>query len=241
MLVIPAIDLMKGKVVRLTRGDPNTAKVYDYLGTPVEIAQKWKAQGAERLHIVDLDATFGVGDNLKIVAEIAKATRLPIQVGGGVRTVKTVENLLANGIRYVILGELAFRDPSALKQIQGKFGPEPLIVALDNKDGKVMVAGWKTATPYSMSEALEKFVKLNVKAFLITSIAKDGMLQGPDLKSLGEACRHSGVEVIAAGGIGELNDLIALKKVGASAVVVGKALYEGKFTLEKAIQTLKGD
>ncbi len=241
MLVIPAIDLMKGKVVRLTRGDPNTAKVYDYLGTPVEMAQKWKAQGAERLHIVDLDATFGAGDNLKIVAEIAKTTRLPIQVGGGIRTVKTVENLLANGIRFVILGELAFRDPSAIKRIQAKFGPEPLIVALDNKDGKVMVAGWKTATPYSMSEALEKFVKLNVKAFLITSIAKDGMLQGPDLKSLREACKYSGVEIIAAGGIGELNDLIALKKVGASAVVVGKALYEGKFTLEEAIQTLKGD
>ena len=239
--VIPAIDLMNGKVVRLTRGDPNTAKIYDTIGTPVETAREWKKQGAERLHIIDLDATFGKPDNLKVVAEVSKATGLPIQVGGGIRSVETVENLLTNGIRYVILGALAFNDPPAIKRIQDKFGSDPIIVALDNKDGKVMVAGWKTETTFTMSKALEKYAKLGVKTFLITSIAKDGMLQGPDLENLKEACRYPHVSIIAAGGIGRLNDLLELKKIGASGAVVGKALYENRFTLKQAIKTVKGD
>lgn len=241
MQIIPAIDLMDGKVVRLTRGDPKTAKVYDTIGTPVETAKEWKKQGAERLHIIDLDATFGKPDNLKVVAEVSKATGLPIQVGGGIRSVEAVENLLTHGIRYVILGALAFSDPSSLKRIQDKFGVDPIIVALDNKDGKVMVAGWKTETTFTMTKALDKYAKLGVKTFLITSIAKDGMLQGPDVENLREACKYPHVSIIAAGGISGLNDLLELKKIGASGAVVGKALYENKFTLKEAIKKVKGD
>ncbi len=239
MQVIPAIDLMNGKVVRLSRGDPDTAKLYDYMGTPVEIALKWKNQGAERLHIIDLDATFDKPNNLDVVAEIAKATGLPIQVGGGIRTAEAIEELLTSGISYVILGALAFSDPTAIMRVQKKFGSEPVIVALDNKDGKVMVAGWKTATAFTMTEALEKFSKMGVKTFLVTSIVKDGMLQGPDLETLSQACQYPDVNVIAAGGIGGLNDLVALKRIGVEGVVVGKALYEGRFTLEEAIKTVK--
>ena len=232
---------MKGKVVRLTRGDPSTAKVYDTVGTPVETAKEWKKQGAERLHIIDLDATFDKPNNLKVVAQVSKATGLPIQVGGGIRSVEAVENLLTNGIRYVILGALAFSDPSAIVRIRDKFGANPIIVALDNRDGKVMVAGWKTATTFTMSEALNRYAKLGVKTFLVTSIAKDGMLQGPDLESLREACKYPQVSIIAAGGIGGLGDLLELKKIGASGAVVGKALYENRFTLRQAIKTVKGD
>ncbi len=241
MIVIPAIDLMKGKVVRLTRGDPSTAKVYDYLGTPAEIAQEWKAQGAKRLHIIDLDAAFGSGDNLEVIEKIFQETCLPIQVGGGIRTVGAIEKLFASGIRYAILGELAFSDPLAITLIQDRFGSESLIIAVDNKNGRVMVAGWKTSTQSTVSEALEKFTRLKVKTYLITSITRDGMLQGPDLESLRKASEFPGVEVIAAGGIGDLEDLIALKKVGVSAVVVGKALYEERFTLREAINAVKGD
>jgi phosphoribosylformimino-5-aminoimidazole carboxamide ribotide isomerase len=239
--VIPAIDLMKGKIVRLSRGDPKTAKVYAQFGTAVETAKKWKNEGAKKLHIIDLDAAFGTGDNLSIIAKIAESVDLPIQVGGGIRTIKAVEKLLTLGVSQVILGALAFSDPNAIAQVQKKFGSKPIIVALDNKDGKIMVEGWKTQTTFSIKEALEKFAKLKVGTFLITSITKDGTLSGPDLETLSEACRYPNVEIIAAGGIGSLNDLAALKRVGVEAAVVGKALYEDKFTLKEALKTVKGD
>src|SRR4030066_1025584 len=123
MQVIPASDLMNGKVVRLTRGDPDTAKTYDYMGTPTEIAKRWKTEGAERLHIIDLDAAFGRGDNLKIVAEIAKATELPVQVGGGIRTIEAAEKLLSAGIGYGIFGAVSFTNPTAENHPPSKSGP----------------------------------------------------------------------------------------------------------------------
>jgi len=241
MKVIPAIDLMKGKVVRLSRGDPATAKVYDQWGTPVQVALKWKAEGAERLHIIDLDAAFGIGNNLPVIKEIAETVALPIQVGGGIRTVESAEKILTAGIRYVILGALAFSQPDAIARLRGKFGLESMIVALDNKDGRVMVEGWKTGIGFTMWEAMEKFVNLGVTTFLITSIAQDGMLQGPDLETLSEASTYPGVKVIAAGGISSLGDLVALKQVGVESVVVGKALYEGRFTLKEAIKTVEAN
>jgi phosphoribosylformimino-5-aminoimidazole carboxamide ribotide isomerase len=239
MQVIPAIDLMNGKVVRLTRGDPKQATFYDNLGTPMEMALRWKREGAERLHIIDLDAAFGKPDNLKVVKEITGATGLPIQVGGGIRSVEAVERLLTAGIQYVILGSLAFRDPTALTEIHRKFGTDRTIVALDNRDGMVMIEGWTSATTFSLKDALETYAKLGAKAFLITSITNDGTLSGPDLDTLEEASKWSGGGIIAAGGIGTLKDLVALKHVGVDAAIVGKALYEGKFTLKEAIQTVK--
>jgi phosphoribosylformimino-5-aminoimidazole carboxamide ribotide isomerase len=239
MMVIPAIDLMKGKVVRLSRGDPATAKVYDQWGTPVEVALKWKSEGAKRLHIIDLDAAFSLDDNTSVVAEVARASGLPIQVGGGIRSVEAVERMLKLGVNYVILGALAFSDPTAIPRIRKEFDAGSVIVALDNRDGNVMVEGWKTETGFTMWDALEKFVNLGVTTFLITSIAQDGMLQGPDLETLSEACAYSGVNVIAAGGIGSLGDLVALKQVGVGGVVIGKALYEGRFTLKEAIETVE--
>jgi phosphoribosylformimino-5-aminoimidazole carboxamide ribotide isomerase len=239
--VIPAVDLMKGKIVRLSRGDPKTAKVYTQFGSPVETAKKWREEGAKKLHIIDLDAAFGTGDNLSVVAKIAESVDLPIQVGGGIRTIEAAEKLLKMGINQVILGALAFSNPNAVARIQEKFGSKHIIVALDNKDGKIMVEGWKTPTTFGIKEALEKFAKLKVKMFLITSIAKDGTLSGPDFGTLGEACQFPNVEIVAAGGISSLNDLAALKRVGVEAAVVGKALYEGRFTLKEAIKAVEGD
>jgi phosphoribosylformimino-5-aminoimidazole carboxamide ribotide isomerase len=237
--LIPAIDLMNGKIVRLTHGDPKTAKVYSQFGGPVETAKKWQADGATKLHIIDLDAALGMGNNLSVIADITQNTDLPIQVGGGIRSVNTVEKVLRLGVSQVILGALAFNDPKAITTVQKQFGVESVIVALDNRDGKVMVEGWKTATALGMKEALEKFVMLGVKVFLVTSITKDGTLSGPDLGTLREACQYPDVEVIAAGGIGGLNDLVALKRVGMEGAVIGKALYEGRFTLKEALKMME--
>jgi len=233
--LIPAIDLMSGKIVRLSRGDPKTVKVYDQFGGPVETAKRWRDEGAGKLHIIDLDAAFGTGKNHAVISEIAANIALPIQVGGGIRSFETAAKLFKTGISQVILGALAFSDQSAIGKIQKRFGAESVIVALDNKDGKIMVEGWKTATALSINEALEKFIMLGVKTFLITSIAKDGMLSGPDLETLKQACQYRNAKVIAAGGIGILNDLIALKRIGVESAVIGKALYEGRFTLKEAI------
>ena len=241
MNIIPAIDLMNGKVVRLSRGDPATAKFYDNWGTPVEVALKWKAEGATRLHIIDLDAAFGLGNNTSVVAEVARVSGLPIQVGGGIRSVEAVEQMLKLGLDYVILGALAFSAPDAITWIRKEHGVGSVIVALDNREGVVMVDGWKIKTGITMWDALEKFVSLGVTTFLITSIAQDGMLQGPDLETLSEACTYPGVKVIAAGGIGSLGDLVALQNVGVEGVVVGKALYEGRFTLKEAINIEEGN
>jgi phosphoribosylformimino-5-aminoimidazole carboxamide ribotide isomerase len=238
--VIPAIDLMDGKIVRLSQGNPKTAKVYNQFGNPVETARKWKTEGAKKLHIIDLDAAFSTGNNLAVIAKIARSIDLPIQVGGGIRTVDAVEKLFTTGITQVILGALAFSNPKAITQIQEKFGAEHLIVALDNREGKIMVEGWKTPTNFGITEALEKFAKLEVNTFLITSITKDGTLSGPDLDTLSKACQHPNVDIIAAGGISSLNDLAALKWVGVEGAVVGKAIYEGRFTLKEALKTGEG-
>ena len=163
---------------------------------------------------------------------------LPIQVGGGIRKVEAAEKLLKLGVNQVILGALAFSDPEAVSQIQQEFGAESVIVALDNKDGKIMVEGWKTATGLGVKEALEKFVALDVYTFLVTSITRDGTLSGPDLDTLKEACQYAGAAIIAAGGIGGLDDLVALKRVGVAGAVIGKALYEGKFTLKEALKMI---
>jgi phosphoribosylformimino-5-aminoimidazole carboxamide ribotide isomerase len=236
--LIPAVDLMNGKIVRLTHGDPETAKVYNQFGGPLETAKKWQADGAGKIHIIDLDAALGSGDNLSVIAEIVESIDLPIQVGGGIREVKTAEKLLKLGVTQVILGALAFSQPKAVTQIQREFGAESVIVALDNKDGNIMVKGWKTATGMRMKEALEKFATLGVTTFLVTSITRDGTLSGPDLDTLREACQYAGVAIIAAGGIGGLEDLRALKRVGVAGAVIGKALYEGRFTLKEALETI---
>lgn len=236
--LIPAIDLMNGKIVRLTRGEAKTAKFYDQFGTPVEAAKRWRDEGAGKLHIIDLDAAFGKGNNHEVIADIAKNLALPIQVGGGIRSFEIAEKLFKTGTSQVILGALAFSDSPAISKLQSKFGVESVIVALDNKDGRIMVEGWKTATELTVKEALEKFTALGVQRVLITSIAQDGMLSGPDIKTLSEAVKFPNAKVIAAGGIGSINDLIALKRVGVEGAVIGKALYEGRFTLKEAIKTI---
>jgi phosphoribosylformimino-5-aminoimidazole carboxamide ribotide isomerase len=238
--LIPAIDLMNGKIVRLTHGDPKTAKVYDQFGGPVETATKWRAEGAGKIHIIDLDAALGMGDNMPVIAEIVENVDLPIQVGGGIREVEAAEKLLKLGVSQVILGALAFSEPEAVTQIQQECGDESVIVALDNRDGRIMVEGWKIATGLGVKKALEKFAKLGVSTFLVTSITRDGTLSGPDLDTLRDACRYPDVEIIAAGGIGGLDDLRALKRVGVAGAVIGKALYEGRFTLKEALNAVGG-
>jgi phosphoribosylformimino-5-aminoimidazole carboxamide ribotide isomerase len=239
MQLIPAIDLMNGQIVRLTRGEARTAKTYEkQFGTPLEAAERWRDEGAEKLHIIDLDAAFGIGENQATIAEVAKNVSLPIQVGGGIRSFEIAERLFQTGIKQVILGALAFSDPTVIRKIQQKFGLDSVIVALDNKEGHIMVEGWQTSTATIVDDALDKYSALGVHRFLITSIAQDGMLNGPDLLTLSSAALCPGAKIVAAGGIGSIGDLTALKEIGIEGAVIGKALYEGRFTLKEAIQKI---
>lgn len=239
MQLIPAIDLMNGHIVRLTRGEAKTAKTYEkQFGTPLEAAKRWRDEGAEKLHIIDLDAAFGIAENQATIAEVAKNVSIPIQVGGGIRSFEIAEKLFQTGVKQVILGALAFSDPVVIKKIQQKFGLDSVIVALDNKEGHIMVEGWQTSTALTVDDALEKYSALGVHHFLITSIAQDGMLSGPDLQTLSAAALYPGTKIVAAGGIGSIGDLAALKEIGMDGAVIGKALYEGRFTLKEAIQKI---
>jgi phosphoribosylformimino-5-aminoimidazole carboxamide ribotide isomerase len=240
MQLIPAIDLMAGKIVRLSRGDPKTSKIYEKFGNPLKTARKWQLEGAKKLHIIDLDAALGFGNNRSIISEIAKNINLPIQVGGGIRSFNEVERLLTLKIHQVILGDLPFSNPDALMQIQKKFGADHVIVALDNKNGEIMVQGWKSKTSFGVKESLKKFLSMGIYRFLITSITRDGTLSGPDIETLTRATRFSGAKIIAAGGIGRLEDLMNLQKIGVEGVVIGKAFYEERFTLKEALEILGG-
>ncbi len=238
MQLIPAIDLMNSKIVRLTQGEAKTAKIYDQFGGPVETALRWRDEGAGKLHIIDLDAAFGKGNNHQIITEIAKNLALPIQVGGGIRSFEIAEKLFKTGITQVMLGSLAFKDFSVITRLQDQFGKESVVVALDNKNGWVMIDGWRTTTDVTLQDALDKFSSLGVQRFLITSITHDGLLSGPDLETLAEAVKSSNAKILAAGGIGSIDDLANLKKIGVEGAVIGKALYEGRFTLKEAIQKI---
>jgi phosphoribosylformimino-5-aminoimidazole carboxamide ribotide isomerase len=239
MDVIPAVDIMKGKVVRLLRGDPKFVKSYAHLGDPVTLARKWESEGARIIHVIDLDAALELGSNLEAIEEIVKAIKVPVQVGGGIRSLNRARTLLNKGVNKVILGSLAFEEPSTVKALLDEFGEDRVIVALDNLDGIVRVQGWKTSAKVTVDDAISKFSRMGVKFFLVTSVARDGTLSGPDFEGLERICRQ-GISVIAAGGIRSLEDLLALKRLGVCGVVVGKALYEGSFTLDEALRAIRG-
>lgn len=242
MKVIPAVDLLEGKVVRLFQGNLETAKIYDSLGDPVATAKKWERDGADALHIIDLDAALNRGNNFRLITKITEAINVPVQVGGGIRKFETAVKLLEGGINRIILGAMAFKQHDTLKRVQERFGSERIIVALDHQGDRIMVEGWKTPITLTIEEALTKFSDLQIKNFLVTSIAKDGTLTGPDFQTLSRVRQHkSNVKIIAAGGISSLNDLIILKQIGVEGVVIGKALYEDKFTLKEAISVAKGE
>jgi len=237
--VIPAVDLMGGRVVRLFQGNPNEAKYYDNLGDPVAVAKKWEEEGADALHVVDLDAAFDRGNNLETILRIIKEIRLPVQVGGGIRSLEVAEKLFESGAGHVILGTISFKKPEILRFLAEKYGGR-VIVALDHINGEVMVEGWRKSTGFKLEDAIKIFLEINVHNFLVTSIRKDGTLQGIDLKTLKEASKIKEAKIIAAGGVGSLKDLAALKEIGVYGVVVGKALYEGAFKLSEALKIARG-
>jgi phosphoribosylformimino-5-aminoimidazole carboxamide ribotide isomerase len=227
MKIIAAVDIMGGSVVRLVKGDPANKTVYS--ANPVETAKKWEAAGADMLHIVDLDAAFGSGNNAEFVARIAGAVKIPVQVAGGIRTLEKAEEMLGKASR-VVLGTMAYSEPEAVKKLAKK-NPGRVVVSIDQADGKVMVKGWKESTGTTVADAISQFSTIGVGEFLLTSIERDGTLQGPDVSTLAEAARSA--RVIASGGIASLEDIVKVRSAGCSSVILGKAMYDGKVSIER--------
>lgn len=235
MLVIPSIDLMDGKVVRLLRGDPRQARFYDDIGDPVTIAKTWESMGAQLIHVVDLDAALGRGDNVRIMKEIISAVKIPIQVGGGIRSIERARQLISLGAGRIVIGSLAFKDVNALEALLDEVGPERIVVALDHSMGIVMIDGWRENTGMRLREAAKMFIDMGVSFLLITSIQRDGSLTGPDIENLRKVLDLN-ARVMASGGIRCLEDIMALKELGVYGVIVGRALYEGRLDLREALR-----
>ena len=237
MLIIPAIDLQDGCVVRYVQGKLSK-KVYSR--DPVKTAKHWAKAGAKLLHVVDLDGAFtGVPKNIAIVKEIAKNCGTPIEFGGGVRSIETIQELIDSGVERVILGTKAVEDKAFLDKAFSKFG-EHIIVGLDAGAGKVMVKGWQSAHQGLDAVSFAGMLKdTGFKEIIYTDTLKDGTLTGPNIKGIKELLKATGLRIIASGGISSLDDILRLRKLekdGVSGVIIGKALYEGIFTLGEALK-----
>lgn len=231
MKIIPAIDIMEGQVVRLLKGNPNNKTVYG--SNPLDTAKKWAEAGADMIHVVDLDATLQRGSNFDLIRQIASESSVPIQVAGGLRDRRLLEEALGFSDRIVV-GTIAFRDEDLLLEMAEKYGKERLVISVDHNDGVVVTHGWQKSAGISLFDALDDFAAERFTEFLITNVSRDGTLQGPDLKSLQRACGMPGINVIASGGISGPQDVARVKECGAYGVILGKAMYDGKVSIKEA-------
>jgi len=230
------VDLRGGRCVRLYQGNYDEETVFSE--NPVEVALKWQSLGAPRLHIVDLDgAASGELGNLDIIEKLAVGLLVPAQVGGGIRQLETVEQLLKAGIERVILGTVAVEDPKLVEEVCRKFR-ECIIVGIDTREGWVATRGWQQETRLTAIELAKSMVQLGVKRFIYTDISRDGTLTEPNFAAFSELVTEIRLPVIAAGGISSLNHLRMLKQLGAEGVIVGKALYTGDINLKQALATI---
>ncbi len=236
MLVIPAIDLKDGQCVRLRQGDMTKTTVFS--DNPVEIAGKWKESGARRLHLVDLNGAFdGKPINSNAVNSIAqKYPDLPIQIGGGIRSLLTIESYLAAGVDYLIIGTQAVKKPDFVRQACKEF-PGHIIVGLDARDGFVATDGWAKSTDLKAVELTKRFEQDGVSSIIYTDISRDGMMQGVNIESTISMARSSSIPIIASGGITDIKDIVDLYEFsneGILGAITGRAIYEGKLDLSEA-------
>jgi phosphoribosylformimino-5-aminoimidazole carboxamide ribotide isomerase len=227
MRVIAAVDIMGGSVVRLVKGNP--ANKVEYSNDPVETAKKWENVGADMLHVVDLDAAFSTGSNSELIAKISEAVRIPLQIAGGIRSLEKAEEVLSMASR-VVIGTMAYREPEVIRKLVKKNAGR-VAISVDQIDGMVMVKGWKESTGTRVADAISQFLAIGVDEFLLTSIDRDGTLQGPDIKTLADAAVSA--RIIASGGISSIEDVIRIRSAGCGSVIIGKAMYDGKVSIEK--------
>ena len=234
-----AIDLLSGFVVTLKQGKEEMKTTWEE--GAVEAATRWESEGADGLHIIDLDAAFGKGSNAKTIAKILERVKIPVEVGGGVRSRAAAEAWLEGGAARVILGTLAYKEPETLSALLEENGPEKVVVASDYVEGKVVTTGWTADQGVGVLEATRKLEAAGVVNLLVTAVGRDGMATGPDLDTLRVICAFSKrLRVMASGGIRDIHDLVEIEGRGAAGAVIGRALYDGSVGLGEAKAALGG-
>jgi phosphoribosylformimino-5-aminoimidazole carboxamide ribotide isomerase len=241
MLIIPAIDLQNGKCVRLSQGRKDAPIVYN--DDPITVAKDFELAGAQLLHIVDLDAAFSDSGspNRDLLGQIIRAIEIPVQFGGGLRTAKDVEEIIKLGVRRAIVGTMAVESPEIVADLVRAFGSDRIAVGIDAKDGEVMVRGWEQRGKIRAAELARTVAQAGVERIIYTDVARDGMLAGPNVAQTRLLACESGLKVTASGGVSSLADLERLKHLapfGVDSVIVGKALYERRFSLAEAARAL---
>ncbi|HZK87169.1 MAG TPA: 1-(5-phosphoribosyl)-5-[(5-phosphoribosylamino)methylideneamino]imidazole-4-carboxamide isomerase [Syntrophomonas sp.] len=242
MIIFPAIDLKEGQCVRLVQGKAENKTVYS--SDPASMAQSFQDQGAEWLHIVDLDGAFqGRSGNLATIKQIAARITIPFQVGGGLRQQEDVENLLEMGASRVIIGTRAVTSPDFIEALLLRFGPKKIILGLDARDGMVAIEGWVEKSSLQALDFARQMQRLGVQTAIYTDVSRDGLLQGPNLDAIQQMAELSGLKIIASGGVSTVDDIRQLKEMeslGVSGAIIGKALYDGKIALKDALQVAQG-
>lgn len=240
MILFPAIDIRNGRCVRLTEGKFECETVF--AEDPAEMAVRWADAGAEYLHVVDLDgALAGQSANTEVIKRILAKVKIPVQVGGGIRTLANIENMLALGVARVILGSVAVRNPELVREACQKF-PGQVVVGIDAKNGEVAVDGWGVGGGIGAEELAKKMAAVGVKHIIFTDISRDGMLSGVNVEATAELAKASGIKVIASGGVASMADINALQARAADGIegcIIGKAIYTGAIDLKEALAALK--
>ncbi|MBI4497738.1 MAG: 1-(5-phosphoribosyl)-5-[(5-phosphoribosylamino)methylideneamino]imidazole-4-carboxamide isomerase [Chloroflexi bacterium] len=235
MEVIPAIDLRDGRCVRLVQGDYQRETVYS--DDPAAVARRWQDLGAPRLHVVDLDgAAGGAPRNLAAIRAILDAVRLPVQVGGGIRSLEVAGRLLGLGVDRVVFGTVAVRQPELVADACRQFGPAAVVVGVDARNGQVAVSGWREQESLAATDLVRQMEAIGVQRFVYTDIARDGTLAGPNLDALAALVAQTPARVIASGGVSGVEDIRRLRPLGVEGVIVGRALYTGDLDLPAALR-----
>jgi phosphoribosylformimino-5-aminoimidazole carboxamide ribotide isomerase len=241
MIIFPAIDIRGGKCVRLTEGRFDQETVF--ADNPVDMAVRWLTEGAQFLHVVDLDgALAGKPVNVDAITAIVRAVDIPVQLGGGIRTLDSIAQILAAGVQRVILGSVAVRQPELVKAACQEFG-ERIVVGIDARDGQVAVDGWGVTGGIGAEELAKKMAAAGVTRIIYTDISRDGTLTGVNVTATAELARAAGIRVIASGGVSGMADILAVKAAevdGIEGVIVGKAIYTGNLTLQEALNAARG-
>ncbi|WP_423792061.1 1-(5-phosphoribosyl)-5-[(5-phosphoribosylamino)methylideneamino]imidazole-4-carboxamide isomerase [Methanocaldococcus indicus] len=235
MLIIPAIDIKDKKCVQLVQGNPNN-KILE-LDNPVEVAKKFVNEGAKYLHVIDLDGALGTGDNLDIIEEIVKNVNVPIEVGGGIRDLEKAKKLIDLGVDRVIVGTKAILNKKFLEELVDEFGKDRVVLAVESKNNKVVIKGWKEKIDKSPLEIIKEYEDL-LKYILFTNVDTEGLMRGINLDVIKDVVTNTKLNIIYSGGVSSIEDIKNLKRIGVYGVVIGSAIYKGKISLKEAISLI---